>query len=57
MFDKNKGWRSVGYISLSRRKSCVLIKIEKEYYVAELPDVLEALTKQRGYAKIYKKEN
>jgi len=27
-----------------------------DYYIAELPEVLEVLTKQVGYAKIYKKK-
>jgi hypothetical protein len=53
-------WKTAGYISLSRSKSCVVIKIGNpetggDYYIAEVPEVLEVLTKQVGYAKIYKK--
>jgi hypothetical protein len=38
----------------------VVIKVNNpetggDYYIAEIPEVLEVLTKQRGYAKIYRK--
>jgi hypothetical protein len=57
---KSKKWRSAGYISISRSKSCVVIKVNNpetggDYYIAEIPEVLEVLTKQSGYAKIYRK--
>ena len=51
-----KKWKTVGYISLSRNQTCVLIKIENEKYIAEINDVLEVLTKRRAYAKVLKKE-
>lgn len=58
----SKKWRTAGYIALSKDKSIVIIKIGNpetggDYYIAELPDVLEALTKQVGYAKIYKRKS
>jgi len=54
-------WKPAGYIALSKRKSCVVIKVGNpetggDYYVAEIPEVLEVLTKQCGFAKIYKKK-
>ena len=60
MSRRQKKWKSAGYIALSRNRSCVVIKVGNpetggDYYIAELPEVLEVLTKQRGFAKIYKK--
>ncbi len=55
MSSRQRKWKPAGYIGLSKTKSCVVIKAGGEYYVAEVPEVLEVLTKQRGYAKIYKK--
>ena len=60
MSRREKKWKSAGYISLSRSKSCVVIKVGNpetggDYYIAELPEVLEVLTKQCGFAKIYKR--
>ena len=60
MSGRQKKWKPAGYIALSRNKACVVIKVGNpqtggDYYIAELPEVLEALTKQTGYAKIYRK--
>ncbi|MCS7124522.1 MAG: hypothetical protein NZ932_03805 [Candidatus Bathyarchaeota archaeon] len=48
-----KKWRKVGYISLSRNQTCVVIKIEGKRYIAEISDVLEVLTKKQGYANVF----
>jgi len=52
---KKGKWKPCGYIAMSKSGTGVTIKIGTEYYFAEHPEVLEVLTKQRGYAKIYKR--
>lgn len=51
---QNKKWEKAGYIALSRNKTCVVIKTNNQRYVAEIPAVLEVLTKQAGFAPIFK---
>jgi hypothetical protein len=51
---KNKKWEKAGYIALSKNRTCVVIKAENQRYVAEIPEVLEVLTKQVGFASIFK---
>lgn len=50
----DKKWVKAGYIAISRNKTCVVIKAENQRYVAEIPLVLEVLTKQAGYTPIFK---
>jgi|GEM_PF-2728585 len=54
MSRQNK-WKSCGYLALSKSGTGVVIKIGDEYYFAEHPEVLEVLTRQRAFAKLYKK--
>ncbi|MGQ9641829.1 MAG: hypothetical protein ACUVUF_06930 [Candidatus Bathycorpusculaceae bacterium] len=49
-----KKWSKVGYLTISRNNTCIVIKIESQRYIAEIPQVLEVLTKQTGYAPIFK---
>jgi len=51
---KNKKWQKAGYIAISRSNTCVVIKADNQRYIAEIPAVLEVLTKQAGYAPIFK---
>jgi hypothetical protein len=55
MSERQNKWKSCGYIAMSKSGTGVVIKIGDEYYFAEHPEVLEVLTKQRAFAKIYKK--
>jgi 2-keto-3-deoxy-L-rhamnonate aldolase RhmA len=50
----DKKWNKVGYLAISRNQTCVVMKIENQRYIAEIPQVLEVLTKKSGYAPIYK---
>jgi len=57
-----KKWQTAGYISISKSTACVVIKIGNpetggDYYIAEIPEVLEALTGRRNYAKIYRRKH
>jgi len=51
-----KKWKSCGYLAMSKSGTGVTIKINNEYYFAEHSEVLEVLTKQKGFAKIYKRQ-
>lgn len=51
---QTKKWEKVGYIALSRNRTCVVIKANNQRYVAEIPEVLQVLTKQTGFAPIFK---
>jgi hypothetical protein len=51
---QNKKWEKAGYIALSRNRTCVVIKANNQRYVAEIPEVLAVLTKQSGFASIFK---
>ncbi len=55
MSRRQKKWKTCGYIAMSKSGTGVTIKIGDEYYFAEHPEVLEVLTRQRGYAKIYRR--
>ncbi|MEM1552154.1 MAG: hypothetical protein QW734_05510 [Candidatus Bathyarchaeia archaeon] len=54
MSNSKRKWRKAGYISISKNQTCVTIKVDNQYYVAEIPEVLEVLTKKRGYASVFK---
>ena len=54
-------WKPCGYISLSKNRTSAVIMIatadgQKKYYVSDIQETLDALTRRIAYAKIYERK-